>query len=281
MQTIAGPRIGRRSLLRATLWSLALALTGLFSGCAVVGGMADSMFLMSVDDESQMAAKMRPELEKELTLVKDPELNAYVTRVGNKVWANSPQSPFTPTFQIVKDDEINAFAVLGGFMYVNTGMIAAADDEAELAAVMAHEAGHAIGRHGARNVSRQQGLGVVQQIVLGSDAGQIASIATSVLASGALSNYSRDFERESDRIAVDTLWRAGYDPMAMSTFFAKLQAKYGSSGGGLASFFASHPATQDRMDAVAAQVKLLPPKPYNRPVDELRAAQARLKQLGY
>ena len=267
----------RPRLLRRTLQSLFVLVSTLLAGCSTMGGLADSVFLMSTAEEAEMAQKMRPELEKELTLVKDPQLQAYITRVGNKVWANSsPTSEFQPTFQIVKDDEINAFAVLGGFMYVNTGMIEAADDEAELAAVMAHEAGHAILRHGAKNVSRNQGMSVVQQIVLGSDAGQIAELATSVIASGALSNYSRSFEREADTLGVNTLWRAGYDPMAMRTFFSKLVSKYGNSSGGLTAFFASHPATQERMDAVTLQVKSLPPKPYSRPVEELRAAQARL-----
>jgi predicted Zn-dependent protease len=271
------PAIARRRF--ATILCCA-AMTLALNGCAGFASFSEAMFMMSPDQELELGNQVAEQIESEMAPVTDPEINRYMIDLGQRLWANSPQGPLAPRFFVVKQEELNAFAIPGGNVYIHTGLIDAADDEAELASVVAHELGHVIMRHGARHVSHSMGLDLVQQVVLGSDAGQASQIVGSIIEQGIITNYSRQDESEADRIAVQTLHKAGYDPAALSTFFAKLRDKYGDSPGGVSSLFASHPPTAERMANVQAMVRQLPPRQYTRPVTELRKTQGRLKKLG-
>ena len=257
-------------------------LTVLFilQGCAQFANVSASLFMMTPEQEVTFGEKVKTEVEKDLTLVNDPEVVNYVREVGQKVYAQSPKTPFPVQFYVVADSTLNAFAIPGGTIYVHTGVIEAADDEAELASVIAHEMGHVVRRHSARQVSAQTGLQVVEEVVLGNDSGQATQMVTNLLKQGVLFNYSREDEREADAIGVGTLYRADYDPMAMYNFFQKLQTQGGAAEGPVSTFFASHPPTSERMDNVLAIVNNLTKKPYEKPITELRRTQARTETLG-
>jgi predicted Zn-dependent protease len=122
---------------------------------------------------------------------------------------------------------------------------------------------------------------MLQQLILGQEGGQVASIVGGLVAQGVLTNYSRQAEREADSIAVPTLYHAGYDPNGMISFFETLTERYGEGGGTMIALFASHPPTAERIEQVRAEIKALPPKePLLRPINELRKVQVRLRELG-
>ncbi|MBI1785897.1 M48 family metalloprotease [Candidatus Sumerlaeota bacterium] len=266
----------RRTLLRLLFILLASSFTG---GCEVFDQTITPLFMISPEEEIQLGKKLQAEIEKKIKFVDDPQVVQYVRRVGEIVKANAPEKAAVPTqFFVVNDPEINAFAIPGGNMYVQTGLINAADDEAELASVLAHEYGHVIYRHGAKHISRAQSLKIGEQFLLGQNAGAATSLAD-FLGQLGLERYSRQDELQADSVAVPTLSRAGYDPNAMVSFFQTMKTKYGDTGGVL-TYFSSHPATADRIQRVQQQIAVQPPKQGVRPITDLRRAQARLQDLG-
>ncbi len=262
------------------LLQLAMLMGGT-TGCAVLGEVL-STGQMSVEEEAEFGKQVQAQVEKDLTFVNDPIVVNYIRKIGKIVVANSPQpSDFPASFYVIKNAEINAFAIPGGNIYVHTGLIDAADDEAELASVLAHEFGHVVYRHGAENMTRAMNASMLQQLVLGQDAGEISKLLGGILAQGVLTDYSREAELQADSIAVPTLYHAGYDPGGMISFFETLTERYGDGGGGPASFFASHPPTGERITRVKADIAALPPKePLLRPINDLRKIQSRLRELG-
>jgi predicted Zn-dependent protease len=271
-----------RAALRSVARGLALLALALFAtGCAGFATLSESMFMMSPEQEVALGQKLAPQIQKDMVLVQDPAVTSYVEALGQRIWANSQGGQIQPRFFVVKNDELNAFAIPGGNVYVYTGLLDAAENEAELSAVLGHELGHVSMRHGARHVSRQQGLDFVQQLVLGADSGQAAQLVAQIVDSGALNHMTQQDESEADAIGVQTLYRMNYDPLAMRSFFGKLKDKYGDNAGVAASFLADHPPTSARMDHVSQLAAQLPPKPFQTPpVTELRRVQGRLKQLG-
>jgi predicted Zn-dependent protease len=268
-------------LLRSALVLQLISVLWLTTGCEVVDQMLTTG-QMTPEEEIEFAKQIKPEIEKDLTFVNDPIVVNYIRKVGKIVVANSPQPAQVPSnFFVVKNDEINAFAIPGGNIYVHTGLIDAADDEAELASVLAHEFGHVVYSHGAKNVTRAMNASMLQQLILGQDGGQIAGAVGGLVAQGVLTTYSRDAERQADSIAVPTLYHAGYDPNGMISFFETLTERYGEGGGTMIALFASHPPTAERITQVRAEIAALPPKePLLRPINELRKVQVRLRELG-
>ncbi len=270
------------SLLRARhcFRFLSLCLIVLASaGCAPYMRLSENVFMMSPEQEMKLGLRLNGEAEKKFQLVDDEALNQYLHDVGDKVWLNSPQSAIPVKFFIINDPSINAFAIPGGSIYVHTGLIDAVDDEAELAAVMAHEIGHVVQRHSARSISRSTGFDVLQQVVLGSN-GQATQMVRSMFDQLVTNGiYSQQDETDADDMAIGTLHRMGYDPTAMKTFFYKLVERYGDKDG-LVALFASHPPTRQRIASVNKRIHTLPPKKYVRPITGLRQAQGRLETLG-
>ena len=260
------------SRLRSLITGIILAT---LAGCAQFDAVSTSLFMMPVDQEIQLGNEFEQQIAKEMTLVSDPQVVSYVRKVGNRVAAGAPLGEIQPEFFVVQNDEINAFAVPGGAVYVQTGLIKAAADEAELAGVMAHELGHVVHRHGAKQVSRQTGLQMIEQVLVG-EGGQAAQLASSLLKQGVLFDYSREDERQADQVAVTTLYKAGYDPMGVRDFFNKLLETYGDNQSVVGSFFASHPPTSERVQNVTAMVQALPQRQYERPTSELKRIQGRL-----
>ncbi len=226
-----------------------LFLLTFFLGCATTDFLGN-FNLISASEEKQLGMQLSDQIQKESKEIVDKNIVGYVQAIGQKLVSVSqkPGEPFT--FHVLLDPSVNAFAIPGGHLYVNTGLIEAAASEAELAAVIGHELGHAESRHPTENMSRALGAQIVAGLILGKEPGALQQAAAGLIANGGLSAYSRSAEREADLIAVYLLNRAGYDPNAMVTFFEKLLEIEKQQGGGSIgiSLFSSHPDTVERID---------------------------------
>lgn len=210
----------------------------------------------SQEKEVALGRQLALRVEQEAKLVEDPIITEYVNRVGQNVVLHSDAKiPFT--IKVIDSDEVNAFALPGGFFFVNKGLILAADNEAELAGVMAHEIAHVAARHAMEN----QGKGTL--INYGALAGIIfgGPIVSTILQNGggllaglAGLKFSRGAEMEADNLGVQYLYASGYDPTSMSTMFEKLASRNKKKPGSLSKIFASHPQSIDRRDTSLALV---------------------------
>src|SRR5437660_3555928 len=203
------------------------------------------------EKEVREGRMLAAQVDKEAKFIDDPIITEYVNRVGQNIVLHSDAKvPFT--IKVIDSDEVNAFALPGGFFYVNKGLILAADNEAELAGVMAHEIAHVAARHAMENQRKMQALdiGMLAGILLG------GPILSNVLYNGgsffegmAFLKFSRGAEEEADKLGVQYMWAAGYDPSAMATMFEKLEAKNKKKPGTISKMFADHPAPADRRQA--------------------------------
>jgi predicted Zn-dependent protease len=214
----------------------------------------------SLDKEVALGRQLAAEVDRQAKFVEDPIIVEYINRVGqNLVLHSDAKVPFT--IKVLDVEEINAFALPGGFFYVNKGLILAADNEAELAGPMAHEIAHVCARHGVEQASKGQLISwgsLPMYIFLGGWGGyaiqQVAQIAIPI---GFL-KFSRGAEEEADVLGAQYMWAAGYDPHSLVTFFEKLQAKEKKKPGTMAKIFSTHPVVGDRIDKVNALVSRFP-----------------------
>ena len=212
--------------------------------------------------EIQIGRQLAMEVEQQSKLVDDPVITEYVNRVGQNIVLHSDAKvPFT--IKVIDTDEVNAFALPGGFFFVNKGLILAADNEAELAGVMAHEIAHVCARHAMEN----QGKGTLMNyaslatILLGVPiASQILYNGGGILTGLASLKFSRNAEEEADRLGVQYLYASGYDPTALSTMFEKLASQNKKKPGTVARLFSTHPQPVDRRDTSLQLVSRFPEK---------------------
>src|SRR5690349_2793890 len=198
----------------------------------------------SIEKEVAMGKQYAAMIESSVKMVSDPVVSEYVNRVGQNLVRNSDAKvPFT--IKVVDSDEINAFALPGGFFYVNTALILAADEEAELAGVMAHEIAHVAARHGTEQASKAQlfQFASIPLIFLTGGLGYGIQQAANLLVPLTFLKFSRGMEEEADYLGVQYLYKTGYDPSAMVQFFEKLQAKEKAKPGSVSKLFSTHPAT--------------------------------------
>lgn len=198
---------------------------------------------ISARQEIQIGQQINQQLVgSEIELYRNSEINRYVDQIGQRLAQESTRTDIPYKFQVVNDKNINAFATMGGFVYVNTGLLTAADNEAQLASVMAHEIGHIAGRH-AIGQMRQQAIAQGVAAAAGLDRNLAVRIGVDL----ALRRpHSRQDEVEADELGLDTLRNAGYAPVAMVDFMEKLLKK----GGSVPTFLSTHPATSDRINAL-------------------------------
>lgn len=214
----------------------------------------------SKEREAALGRQLSMEVEQQVKLVEDPAITEYVNRVGQNIVLHSDAKvPFT--IKVIDSDEVNAFALPGGYFYVNKGLLLAADNEAELAGVMAHEIAHVAARHAMENQGKAQALnyGMLAGIIFGG--GVVSSVlqnAGGILGGLSMLKFSRGAEEEADRLGVQYLYAAGYDPTAMSTMFEKLQSLNKKTPGKLSKLFASHPQPVDRRNASLQLVARFP-----------------------
>jgi hypothetical protein len=235
-----------------------------------------------VDKEVALGRQLAAEVDREAKFVDDPVITEYINRVGQNVVLHSDAKiPFT--IKVIDSDEVNAFALPGGFFYVNKGLILAADNEAEVAGVMAHEIAHVAARHAMENQAKgmlaQIGL-MAGSIFLGGLGGMLINQGAQFGALLGFMKFSRSAESEADMLGVQYLWAAGYDPNAMSTMFEKLAAKNKKKPGTFSKLFETHPQSVDRMESTRALVARFPDKEeYVLSTSEFQRVKARLLRL--
>ncbi len=216
----------------------------------------------SQEKEIALGRQLALEVEQSAKLVEDPMVTEYVNRVGQNIVLHSDAKiPFT--IKVIDSDEVNAFALPGGYFFVNRGLILAADNEAELAGVMAHEIAHVAARHAMENQGKLQAInyGLLATILFGGGiASTIAQNAGGIGQLLSFMKFSRNSEMEADMLGVQYLYASGYDPTGMATMFEKLNAKNKKKPGTLSKIFSTHPQSVDRRDESLALVARFPEK---------------------
>ena len=201
-----------------------------------------------VEKQIAMGKSYSQQVESTVKLVQDPVVTEYVNRLGQNLVRNSDaQVPFT--IKVIDSDDINAFALPGGFFYVNSGLILAADEEAELAGVMAHEIAHVAACHAARENTRGNlmNMASIPLIFVGGAIGYAGYEAAGLALPMTFLHFSRGFEAEADYLGMQYMYKSGYDPQAFISFFEKVQAQEKKKPGTLAKAFSTHPQTPDRI----------------------------------
>ena len=232
----------------------------------------------SLEKEVALGAQLAAQVGQQAQFVDDPVINEYVNRVGQNVVLHS-DAKVAFTIRVIDSDDVNAFALPGGFFFVNKGVLLAADNEAELAGVMAHEIAHVAARHGMENQRKGQILNwaTIPLIFIGGGIGYAVQSAAQILVPMGFLKFSRNAENEADLLGAQYMWAAGYDPNAMVDFFKKLDGKEKKKPGTLAKVFRTHPITSDREVKVAALVAKFPDKPeYIFTTSEFDRVKARL-----
>ena len=245
-------------------------------------GVGGGLNLYSLEKEIAMGKYYAQEVERTAKLVDDPVVAEYVNRVGQNLVRNSDAKvPFT--IKVIDNDEINAFALPGGFFYVNSGLILSADNEAELAGVMAHEIAHVAARHATKTATKVQiwNLASIPLIFLGGPAGFAVRQAAAILVPMSFLKFSRDMEREADLLGIEYDYAAGYDPSALVDFFERLEAVKKQKKSALAKAFSTHPMTADRIQRAEKEILTMLPAREQYLVDtsEFEDVKARLADL--
>lgn len=237
-----------------------LILCLFLAGCAMMDTVTSNLFVVTPEQEATLGKQFSAQIEQQVKIYdKDPAATAYINSLGQRLVKASPVACSQKfVFQIVDNEEVNAFAVPGGYCYVQVGLIRMAKSEAELASVMAHEIGHVTARHGAKDLSRNKAYDLAGQLALGENSGALAQTAASIVKSGVLLKHSRVDEFEADSLAVKTLARAGLNPKGMVTFFQKMDpsAKSGQSSS-FSTLLSTHPPTGERIAAVSKTIQSL------------------------
>jgi beta-barrel assembly-enhancing protease len=214
----------------------------------------------SIDKEVALGRRLAAEIDRSTKFVEDPIIAEYINKVGqNLVLHSDAKVPFT--IKVMDADEVNAFALPGGFFYVNKGLILAADNEAELAGPMAHEIAHVAARHGTEQDSKGTlvNYGLIPLYIFGGGwTGYAIQQGLGLAIPLGFLKFSRGAEEEADMLAVQYLWASGYDPNMMATFFEKLQGKEKKKPGTIAKIFSTHPVVGDRIDKVKALMARFP-----------------------
>lgn len=215
----------------------------------------------SLEKESALGARLAAQVAQRAKFIDDPIITEYINRVGQNIVLHSDAKvPFT--IKVIDSDDVNAFALPGGYFFVNKGLLLAAENEAELAGVMSHEIAHVAARHGVENASKGTLLNyaTIPLIFLGGGIGYAARSAASILVPVSFLKFSRNAEFEADMLGAQYMWASGYDPRALSDFFAKLNGKEKKKPGTLSRLFSTHPMSADRMARVGDIIGRFPDK---------------------
>ena len=230
------------------------------AGCATTGINKGDFNIISSDEEVRMGAEFSAQVDSQFTVYDDPQLNAYVQSVGDRVTAVSDRRDIQYHFAVIEEDQVNAFALPGGYIYVYTGLLETLDDEAQLAAVLAHEVGHVTARHATERLTAMYGYQVVASLILGENPNQYAALVAGIFSTTGFLAYSRANEFEADRLGTTYAYRAGYDPAGMSELLGTFLDTEQRQPSRLESWLSTHPPTADRISGVQAVIASLPPR---------------------
>ena len=224
-----------------------LATIVLIAGCATTGPDGERSFvIIDTATEVQMGAETDVGIRQEYPVTNDPALAAYIAEIGARIAAHSDRRDVRYSFTVLESEVVNAFAAPGGYIYITTGLLALADDESEVACVLAHETGHVVGRHSVRGIQNAMGISLAAELLLGEQGeawGQLAGVGAGLF----MMRNSREHEFQADQFAVKYAVAAGYDPAGTVRFFEKLMAMHGSGSGGFAGWMSTHPPTDERI----------------------------------
>lgn len=228
----------------------------IFSGCGAIR----NINLYSTSEEVKLGQSLSREIAKQYPLLNDERVDSFLQKRGEKLVAVSDRADLKYFFMAVNDDAVNAFAIPGGYCYINLGLIRGTKTEAELISVVAHELAHVTNRHGMKRLSQMQIAELGQQAVLGNSA-SAANMVANMLTTVGLLGYSREAEREADRDGLHFMYKAGYDPNGMVDLFQLLMSKQGGGeSAGWQNLFSTHPMTSERVENARRLIAELPPK---------------------
>jgi predicted Zn-dependent protease len=236
-------------------WTGVLSLGGAaaLSGCASAGS-------VSPQQEAQLGAQYAAEINRQLPVVQNPQVHSYINQLGRSI-AQRVDPRLNYTFYVVNAPEVNAFAIPGGHIYINRGLIERADNMSELAGVLAHEIGHVVERHGLEQMARAQNteMGVnLAYILLGRQPSGIEQAGVQLGAGAFLASHGREAENEADEVAVRYLRQSGIDPQGLITMFQELISERKRSPSTVEQWFSTHPLTEDRIDHVRQVIAATP-----------------------
>ena len=260
---------------------VSVGLIGMVAALCLVGGMAfardkkkdpeeignrdvgKGVNFYSLEKEIALGKQLAQEVEREAKIIDDPIIAEYVSRVGQNLVRNSDAKvPFT--IKVLDTEEVNAFALPGGFFFVNSGLILKADSESELAGVMAHEIAHVAARHGTRQATRGEIINIasIPLIFMGGWTGYAIRQGAGLAIPMGFLTFTRGFEREADYLGLQYLYKTGYDPTSFVDFFEKIQSLEKKKPGTMSKVFSTHPMTDDRIKAAQDEIqKILVSKP--------------------
>lgn len=237
--------------------------------------------LFTPQQDVQLGQEAKAQVDKTKPIVHDARIDNYIAGLGKKLAASPHAGTFPFSFQVISDSSINAFALPGGPVFINTATITAAQNEAQLAGVMAHEMSHVALRHGTHEASKGKAVELIAGLA-GATTGQsmlgaLARAGITLGANSVLLHYSRDAESQADYNGAEIMSDAGYDPVQMARFFQLLETK--SSEGRLAQFLSDHPTPGNRVKAVQEEVQYMPHREYKTDSPEFHHIQALVKAL--
>ena len=245
---------------------------------------AKGLNFYTLDQEIALGKQLSLEVEKQAKIVDDPIVSEYLNRLGQNLVRNSDVT-FPVTFKMIEADEINAFTLPGGHIFINTGLFKLSGNESELAAAIAHEIGHAAARHATRQASRKQlvSMGTIPLAVLGGLGGLAVRQAANLGVPMAFLKFSREFETEADLLGLEYLWKAGYDPNASIDLFEALASTEKRQPGSVSKLFRTHPLTPDRIEKTQKNIDILLPsrKEYVINTSEYEDVRTRLAGLSH
>jgi len=259
-----------------------VALTTIFALLACA-----SPRVLTVQEEQQLGNQARAQVKQEFQLLRDRTTVVYLRQFGQELVEAAGPSPFKPTFDIVEDEALNAFAVPGGGIYVTTGTILAVDTLDELAGVIGHEIGHTTSRHSAKAFPISQRTNFFARLlgfIISAATGRrvqrnVGAVLTGIGSTAYFYSHTREAEREADVLAIETIYKAGYDPDGLLTFFERIQKE--SGGRGIPRFLQSHPLPAERIQAISKLIEERgePDKRIEPNNDKLKLIQARIRRV--
>jgi beta-barrel assembly-enhancing protease len=236
-----------------------LAVVGCLGGAGVAAGCAPQV---STQQEVQLGADYSRQINRQLPMLNDGPTINYVNQIGQQLAQIADPRGIRYNFYVVNSDVVNAFALPGGYIYVNRGLIERADNLSEFAGVLAHEIGHVAERHSIEQLQRAQnanlGLQVLYGVLLGRNPSGVEQAGIQVGGSAVFAGYGRDAEREADAVGVGYMVRAGYNPIGMATFFEELLSMQQRQPSRVEQWFSTHPTTQERVNNTRAIIARTP-----------------------
>lgn len=268
-------------MLRKSILALSLLIAGTVAFAQKPRNIGPSRLnFFSKEQDVQLGREAAAEIEKQVAIVSNPEVHNYVNRIASKLVAQPEADKYPYTFKVVYDKSINAFALPGGAAFVHTGLITAAENEAQIAGVVAHEISHIALRHGTSQVTKANATqllaGLGGAMLGGGMLGQLAQIGAGLGANSLLMKFSRGAETDADLLGARMMAKAGYDPVEMATFFQKLEEEEKRTGRSTPQFLSDHPSPGNRVKAVSAEVKMMQARQYTKGD---AAELARIKQV--